>query len=80
MGKTIQKIEDVKSKGRISQKSDAAETEQIVKGADAKDVQQSVASQQEELHAGKFRAKGHLAIVGLVLLLICYALFQYLSK
>jgi len=80
MGKAIQKVEDVRSKGRISQKSDAPTTEQVIKGTEAKGVQQSVGSQQEELHAGKFRAKGRLAIVGLVLLLMLYALFRYLSK
>ena len=73
-----QKIEAVRARRNINQRSDVAATDQSIKNASGDKINQLINSQQSVLQLGhNYRAAGLWAIVGLVIVVLMWLLLRY---
>ena len=81
MPKGNQQIEDVIVGGKASQQSDNPTTEQTIRSARVEeDLEQKIASEQPTLKVFGGSASGKIAVVCLVLVIVAWLLYKFLSK
>jgi hypothetical protein len=75
------RIEDSKIKKNVIMESDVKDTKQIFKGSEAESLSQQLKAQEQKLSLFGFgNAKGRYAIIGIVVVAVCYLVYQFLIR
>lgn len=78
--KTRQVIENAELDRHAKQSTDAANAEQTMKSLRARSAEQHISGQQQLLKLGKYSAQGKVAVFCLLIVVIAYLVFRFLSK
>lgn len=78
-GRSTQSATDMELTGKLVQKSDAPQADQVARRLRASEVEQDVANQTGQLTVGQWSAKGTIAIVALVVVVIAVVLARVLT-